>query len=74
MESVKKAGKDEILSSFIYFSLINFCFPLSTQNSACIFTKPIAKLAVIAIIASIAALAGIFYVAFTAIIAMAKRL
>ena len=60
VESEKKAGTDEIPSSFIYFSLFNFCFILSTQNSACIFTKPIAKLAVIAVIASIATLASIF--------------
>ena len=74
VEIEKKTDKDEIPSSFIYFSLFNFSFPLSTQNSACIFTKPIAKLAVIAFISSIAALASIFYVAFTAIIAVAKRL
>ena len=54
VESEKKAGTDEIPSSFIYFSLFNFRFPLSMQNSACIFTKPIAKLAVITVKASIA--------------------
>ena len=65
VESEKKSSKDEIPSSFIYFSLFNFCFPLSTQISSCIFTKPIAKLAVIAVIAALA---------FIAIIAVAKRL
>ena len=69
-----KKVKDDIPSSFTYFSLLSFCFSFFNQNSACIFTKPIAKLAVIAIIASVAPLASIFYVAFTAIIAVAKRL